>query len=314
MQVDRGPAVQRQRHPARVAQRVDSQQLGDPGAAGDVGLEHVDGAGVEHALEVRQVVAVLAGGDRHPGGRTVAEHPQPLEVVGGHRLLEPADGGVAAEALGELERLLARVRAVGVDEQLRLGPDRLARGAHPAGVLVGGAADLHLDPGDPALHPARKLLGQPAQRVRGEPAGSVDRHPVAHRTRAARRAAAPGVAPSDPRAQRRPRRSPSTRCPGGPGCGSSRPSPSTPPRATSRRRRGRRRPAWTRSASPSRRRRRCSRAPTRRPRARGRRRSSSSPTTACRRPRARRSGPCRPRPRSPAPGPWRGATAMLIGR
>ena len=47
------------------AQRADPHETGDTAAAGHVGLEAVDCAGVEHAPEVRQVVAVLAGGDVH---------------------------------------------------------------------------------------------------------------------------------------------------------------------------------------------------------------------------------------------------------
>ena len=86
------------------------------------------------ALEVGQLVAVLAGGDRHPAGRPVAQQPQALEVVGGDRLLEPAHVRLAAEALGELERLLARVGAVRVDEQLGVRADRRARRADALGI------------------------------------------------------------------------------------------------------------------------------------------------------------------------------------
>ena len=108
VQVDRRAAVQRQRQAMRAAQRADAEELGDPGAAGDVGLEHVDRARFEHPPEVARVVAVLAGRDRHPGRRAVAEQPQALEVVGGDRLLEPAHLRLIAEPLGQPERLLAR--------------------------------------------------------------------------------------------------------------------------------------------------------------------------------------------------------------
>ena len=73
----------------RLAEGPDAQEAGDPAAAGRVGLEHVDGAGLEHPAEIGQVVAVLAGGDVHAGRAAVAEQPQPVEVVGGDRLLEP---------------------------------------------------------------------------------------------------------------------------------------------------------------------------------------------------------------------------------
>ena len=41
----------------------DAEPLGDPGTAPNICLQHVDGTGFEHALEVHEVVAVLAGGD-----------------------------------------------------------------------------------------------------------------------------------------------------------------------------------------------------------------------------------------------------------
>src|SRR5439155_1145953 len=67
-------------------------QLGDSPAAGDVCLHDVDRARLQHAPEVEEVVAVLPGGDLHAGRRPVAQQPQALQVIGGDRLLEPADG------------------------------------------------------------------------------------------------------------------------------------------------------------------------------------------------------------------------------
>ncbi len=167
MQMDRRTAVQRQRQVVRPAQTVDAQQLGDPSAPGHVGLEHVDGAGLEHPAEVERVIPVLAGGDRHAGGSVVAHGVQALEVLGADRLLEPAHVRLAAEPLGELERLFARVGAVGVDEQLGVRPDRLARLAHP-------------------------LAGRPA--ARSPPSSSRGECPARPS-----RSAAPGAAQSDTR-------------------------------------------------------------------------------------------------------------------
>jgi hypothetical protein len=49
----------------RVRERVRGQEPGHAAAAGGVGLEHVDGAGLEHAAKVEGLVAVLAGRDVH---------------------------------------------------------------------------------------------------------------------------------------------------------------------------------------------------------------------------------------------------------
>ena len=62
-----------------------------------------------------------------PAGRAVAEQAQPFEIVGGDRLLEPADAQLG-ERLGLGQGLLAAVGAVGVDEELDVRPDRLAGG------------------------------------------------------------------------------------------------------------------------------------------------------------------------------------------
>ena len=73
--VERRRGVSGQAQRARTAERTHAHQLGDPSAAGHVGLEHVHGARLEHPLEVREVVAVLARGDRHAGRRAVANQP-----------------------------------------------------------------------------------------------------------------------------------------------------------------------------------------------------------------------------------------------
>ena len=91
------------------------------------------------------------------------------------RLLEPADPDVAREPLGEGQRLLAVVGTVGVDEELDLGPDRLAGPSHPAQIVGRLTADLHLNRPDAAFHPAAELRLELVVAVRGEAAAAVDR-------------------------------------------------------------------------------------------------------------------------------------------
>ena len=85
----------------------DAQPSVIPAAAGRVGLQAVDRAGRAHPPEVGEVVAVLAGGD--VGGDRVADLAQPVEVVGGDRLLEPADVEVVVPAAHHPDGLLAPV-------------------------------------------------------------------------------------------------------------------------------------------------------------------------------------------------------------
>jgi hypothetical protein len=159
----------------------DAQPFGDPRAARDVRLEAVHRTGLEHAPEVGQVVAVLAGGD--VGGALVADLAQARQVIGGDRLLEPGDAH-ARELPSEPDRLLAAVGAVGVDVQLDLVAQRPAHARDPLQVAPGegapGAADLELHPRDPvASGPAAELLDQLVVGERGEPAAAVDRDLVA---------------------------------------------------------------------------------------------------------------------------------------
>ena len=79
-----------------LAQRADLQEAGDAAAAGDVGLQHVDGVGLQHAPRVVGRIDVFAGGDIHAVRRAFAHEPQARQVVRGHRLLEPADIGIGA--------------------------------------------------------------------------------------------------------------------------------------------------------------------------------------------------------------------------
>ena len=159
------------------ARRGCLQPAGHAQAARRVRLQDVDCARLEHVPEVPGVEAVLTGGDRL--WNAAAHERETLEIIGRDRLLEVADA-LLRELLGQANRLLDGVGAVGVDEQLRVGTDRLARHPHPLdvdrwpGAPIG--ADLHLDARDSLLDPAAELLGELRVRVGGEAAAAVDRH------------------------------------------------------------------------------------------------------------------------------------------
>lgn len=81
-----GRAMCRKIDAARVAQRTDPFERRDPATPGDVDLQAVDGSGVEHALEIRQIPAVLPRCDVDAARRSITQHTQAFEVVGGQRL------------------------------------------------------------------------------------------------------------------------------------------------------------------------------------------------------------------------------------
>ena len=165
-----------------MAQSADAQQLAHAAAACDVDLQHVHRPCLEHAQEVRRVVAVLAGSNRHAGGRPVSQQAQAREIVGADRLLQPADRALRGEHLGQRQRLLARVRAVGVDHQLRVLADRLARRANALRVRVRVRAHLHLHARDPLRDPRGELLLKFLPRVWREASRSVDGHGLVSRS------------------------------------------------------------------------------------------------------------------------------------
>src|SRR5438067_12896555 len=86
-------------------------------------LNTVDCDGHALLFELREVVAVLAR--RNVDGRRRADLAETGEIVGRYGLFEPCDATVA-ECAFDPNRLLACVRAVRIDEQLRsvadLGP------------------------------------------------------------------------------------------------------------------------------------------------------------------------------------------------
>ena len=161
----------------------DALPLGDAAAAGDVGLQAVHRLRVDHPGEVDQVIPVLARRDiRH---HLVANLPQPVEVVGADRLLEPGHV-LVRHRLGHPNRLLAAVTAVGVHVELDVGADHPARegdpGQVPAGPRAPGLANLDLDPGDAQVaRPAFELGARGGLVVGGETSAAVDRHLVAGR-------------------------------------------------------------------------------------------------------------------------------------
>ena len=159
-----------------------AQKAGVAAAARCIRLQHVHGAGAEHALEVSRVVAIFAGSDSHRRRCAVTQQPQPFEVVRAHGLLEPGYI-VVRQALRYAERLFAVVGAVSVDEQCDVGPHGLGGDVHA--VRVGGwpTADLHFDHADAAVGPGAQLLSKPALVVGCEAAAAIHRYVFACATK-----------------------------------------------------------------------------------------------------------------------------------
>ncbi len=171
-------SVRRQRQLEGVAQRVGHEEPGKARAARGVRLQHVGSTPQHQLAEVAHVVGVFARRHLDRGRHPVAHQAHALDVVRGHRLLEPADAERRA-SLGEGQRLLARQGAVGVDEKADTVADRLARDAHALEIAPRFSPDLHLDIGQAIGGPAAKLLGELPVGVGGEAAAAVDRHRVA---------------------------------------------------------------------------------------------------------------------------------------
>ena len=95
-----------------------------------IGLEDV--GGLQHG-EIAEGIArrlALAGGDRDGAGGAHFGHAR--LVVGDHRLLEPGEIEVADE-VDEALGFGHRIGAVGIDHQVDIGTERLARGADAGG-------------------------------------------------------------------------------------------------------------------------------------------------------------------------------------
>src|ERR1041385_965251 len=119
----------------RVAERGGLQETSEPATARRIGLQDVDRAGFEHAAEIIDVIAVLAGGNFHSGRGAFANKSQPLEIVRGNWFLEPGDVELGERA-GLRERLFARIGAIRIDEKIDIVADRIARRAHPLNVAA----------------------------------------------------------------------------------------------------------------------------------------------------------------------------------
>ena len=76
VQVLQRRAMRGERHAPSRADGVREEEAADAAAPRGVGHDHVHGAALDHAAEVRDVVAVFAVGDFEAGGRTVAQLEQ----------------------------------------------------------------------------------------------------------------------------------------------------------------------------------------------------------------------------------------------
>ena len=127
------------------------QPDGVAAAPGDIDLQAVDRSGAHHLGEIIKAVAVLPGG--HVGATGITDLPQPIEVIGGHRLFEPDNVVLVVELLAHPYRLFAGVATIGVYVQFHVVADDLPGQRHPgqvpSGVIAPRLADLDLDPGIP---------------------------------------------------------------------------------------------------------------------------------------------------------------------
>src|SRR5699024_5336208 len=160
----------------RLRHRRSTEPLGVPAAPGGVHLQAVHGLGCAHPLEVAHVAAVLSGGDVRL--HLLTHQVQTGEVVGADRFLQPGHAGLGG-GTGQADRLLGGVGAVGVGEQLGLGPDGLPGPVDAVQVAVGAGAvvlpGLDLHPRDLLVrHPGDQLLDHPVVVVAGEAAAAVD--------------------------------------------------------------------------------------------------------------------------------------------
>ena len=126
--MQRGRGVSRERQTMRLAESPYTQQAGDAGTAGGVGLQHIYRSSLQHTLEIKEIVAIFTGGNFHLRRSAVPQEAQAFQIVRRYRLLEPAHSKLG-EFFGLGQRLLAAVSAVGVNKKLRLVADCLAQPA-----------------------------------------------------------------------------------------------------------------------------------------------------------------------------------------
>ena len=136
------------------------QHLVDPSQPAGVDLHHVDGATQDELLEENAVLAHLSRGDLDRGNG-FAHRAVALHIVRAGRLLDepgPGKGQLPhpADGLPHLPGL------VGVDHQLAIRPQHLARNGHAPDVVLQAAPHLELDVVEAAGH---RLAAQAAQLV-----------------------------------------------------------------------------------------------------------------------------------------------------
>ena len=170
----------------RGAQCTHLQHLGDPAAAGGVRLQHVDGAGLQHAAEIERVITVLRLAATSIPRRGAVS--QQSESPRGH----PEETGSSnhdtraspRERLGERQRLLTRVSAIPRPRTTR--PHRRSRCGHVERAQGSQVEPLSppssSPPPDSLCHPASELALHLLRGVGGEPAAAIHRHPLADPT------------------------------------------------------------------------------------------------------------------------------------
>ena len=160
-----------------LAEGRDAEHRRDAAAAGDVGLQHVDRARLEHAPEVVQLVAVLAGRDLHP--RRALDRAAAAALRGRPRRPAPRTSSRRPPP-GSARR--ARAPACGRRRRSRRRTARRPPRPHreplarAAGRAAGRDPTFILTAVSPSpAHPA-ELVAQLAVVVGGEPAAAVGAH------------------------------------------------------------------------------------------------------------------------------------------
>ncbi|MCY1226868.1 hypothetical protein D9M72_391180 [compost metagenome] len=137
--------------------------------AARIDLHHVDGAAHDELLEHDAVLAHLARGHLHHRRDAFADLAVAFHVVGAGRLLDEPGLG-KGELLHPVDGLVDLPDLVGVDHQMAVGPEHLARHGQAADVVLQVAPHLELDVVEARID---RLLRESAQLFVGvaEPAG-----------------------------------------------------------------------------------------------------------------------------------------------
>ena len=119
-------------------QSAPRQEPGDAAAARHIRLQHVDGAGLEQSGGVAGLQAYSPAAIAIPAGARSRSSASPSRSSEAHRLLELVHA-VLGESLGAARAPLPVVGAVGVDHQLGVVADRLARDRAPGAGSASGS-------------------------------------------------------------------------------------------------------------------------------------------------------------------------------